>query len=76
MLTIVLVFINHSNRGLERKLQEQQVQIQNGNVSQQVGRAIVQDAATIAVNTNNEELRGLLNKHGIQINATPATPNK
>ncbi|MDR2463743.1 MAG: hypothetical protein LBD30_08205 [Verrucomicrobiales bacterium] len=68
LLTIVLVGVSIGNRSLERKIQAQQVVINNGQVSQQVGRAIINDAATLAVNANNAALRELLAKHGIQIN--------
>jgi predicted Holliday junction resolvase-like endonuclease len=68
VLTIVLVGVSISNRSLERKLQVQQGAIQAGQTSQQVGSAIVRDAATIAVQNNNSQLRELLGKHGITIN--------
>lgn len=68
VLTLVLVITSVMNRGLERKLQAQQGTIQQGQISQQVGTAIVRDAAQIAVGQNNSQLRELLSKHGIQIN--------
>ena len=67
LLTIVLVFISMNNRSLGRKLEAQQVIINNGQISQQVGRAIIQDAAQLAVQANNAGLRDLLSKHGITI---------
>ncbi|MDR0533731.1 MAG: hypothetical protein LBH01_07235 [Verrucomicrobiales bacterium] len=68
VLTVVLVGVSISNRSLERKLQIQQGAIQQGQISQQVGTAIVRDAAQIAVQANNTQLRDLLSKHGITIN--------
>jgi hypothetical protein len=68
VLTVVLVGISISNRGLERKLQSQQGIIQQGQASQQVGTAIVRDAAQVSVQTDNTALRDLLSKHGITIN--------
>jgi hypothetical protein len=68
LLTIIVVGFGLSNRGLEHKLQGQQGTINKGQLSQQVGSALIRDAATIAVNQSNSQLRELLSKHGISIN--------
>jgi hypothetical protein len=72
LLTVVLVGVSVSNRGLERKLQVQQAAIQNGQVSQQVGTAIVRDVAQVSVQAGNTALRDLLSKHGITISTEGA----
>jgi hypothetical protein len=72
LLTLILVIVSIMNRGLERKLQVQQGTIQQGQMSQQVGTAIVRDAAQLAVGQNNTQLRDLLSKHGITINTSNA----
>lgn len=68
MLVLILAGFSLSNRSLGRKLQAQQGQIRQGQISQQVGQAIVKDVATLAVQNNNTELKDLLQKHGITIN--------
>lgn len=66
LLTIALLVITTSNRTLERGLQEQQVNINRGQMSQQVGTAVVKDLAVASV--ANSKIKDLLAKHGITVN--------
>jgi hypothetical protein len=68
VLALVVVIFNVTNQSLERKLQAQQGAIRQGQMSQQVGTAIVRDAAQMAVQGRDSQLRDLLAKHGITIN--------
>jgi len=67
VMTIALLIISTSNRTIERGLQEQQVNINRGQLSQQVGTALVKDLAVASV--SNAKIKELLSKHGITVNA-------
>jgi signal transduction histidine kinase len=66
LLTIALLVITTSNRTLERGLQDQQVNINRGQMSQQVGTAVVKDLAQLSI--SNSKIKDLLAKHGITVN--------
>lgn len=66
IMTIALLVISTSNRTIERGLQEQQVNINRGQMSQQVGTALVKDLAVASV--SNAKIKELLSKHGITVN--------
>lgn len=66
VMTIALLVISTSNRTIERGLQEQQVNINRGQMSQQVGTALVKDLAVASV--SNAKIKELLSKHGITVN--------
>jgi hypothetical protein len=62
---LALVVITSANRSIERGLQEQQQVINRGQVSQQIGTALVRDLAGISV--NNAKVRDLLSRNGINV---------
>jgi len=62
---VALVVITSANRSIERGLQEQQLMINRGQVSQQIGAAIVRDLAGLSV--NNAKIRDLLSRNGINV---------
>ncbi|MDX6765498.1 MAG: hypothetical protein SFU85_01775 [Candidatus Methylacidiphilales bacterium] len=66
LLTIALLVVTTANRNVERGLQEQQVNINRGQLSQQVGTALVRDLAVASV--SNSRVKELLSKHGITVN--------
>jgi hypothetical protein len=63
--TIALVVITSANRSIERGLQEQQLVINRGQVSQQIGTALIRDLAGISL--NNPKVRDLLARNGINV---------
>lgn len=73
LLTIALLVITTSNRTLERGLQDQQVNINRGQMSQQVGTAVVQDLAQLSI--TNSKVKDLLSKHGITVNQNTPPAN-
>lgn len=62
---LALVVITSANRSIERGLQEQQQVINRGQVSQQIGTALVRDLAGVSV--NNAKVRDLLSRNGINV---------
>lgn len=65
LAAVALVAVSAANRGIERGLQEQQTVINKGQVSQQIGTAIVRDLANLSV--NNAKIRELLARNGINV---------
>ncbi len=69
-LTLTLVGIGVSNQYMQKNLQEQaqkeQPSINQGQLSQQLGTAIIKDMAASSV--NNQRMKDLLAKHGITVN--------
>jgi hypothetical protein len=62
-----------TNQGLQGQLQQQQLEINRGNLSQQVGTNLVRDIASKA--GTNENLKNLLTRNGFAFNdpSVPAT---
>jgi|GEM_PF-4154976 len=80
-LALVLITLSLANRGLQRQLQAQQVQINNGRVTQQVATNIIRELAQTGVNSKDQELLALLKKHGFDVKVgqnqgqpSPSTP--
>lgn len=73
LLAIVLVIIASANRGIERGLAEQQMVINRGQVSQQIGSALVRDLAGSSV--SNTRIKELLSKHGINVSVNNSPSN-
>ena len=80
VLSIVVFAVGASNQGVQAEVQKQQQtmqtqqeQINAGNaISQQVGPNLLRDMAISS--TKNEKMKGVLSKHGYNVNYTPATP--
>lgn len=66
LAALTLVAVSAANRSIERGLQEQQMVINKGQVTQQLGNAIIRDLAGLSV--NNSKIRELLSRHGINVN--------
>jgi uncharacterized membrane protein YhiD involved in acid resistance len=65
LATIFLVVITSANRSIEQALQDQQLRINRGQVSQQIGSALVRELANASV--SNSKIRELLTKNGINV---------
>ncbi len=73
LLTVTLIGLGVSNQYLQRSLQEEaqksQATINQGQLSQQFGQAIIRDMANASI--NNPRMKDVLAKHGITVNQTP-----
>jgi len=73
LLTVTLIGLGVSNQYLQKSLQEElqknQPTINQGQLSQQFGTAIIRDMAAASV--NNSKMKDVLAKHGITVNFTP-----
>ncbi len=65
ILVIVVVILSQNNRGIQNELQQQQQVIQQGQLTQQVGTAIVRDMAQLSL--RNQRVKELLARHGYNI---------
>lgn len=65
LAAVALIAITSANRSIERGLQEQQMVINRGQVSQQIGTALLRDLAGLSV--NNTKVRELLSRNGINV---------
>jgi hypothetical protein len=65
LATIILISVGAANRSIERGLQDQQLTINRGQVSQQIGTALVRDLAGLS--PSNSKVKELLAKHGINV---------
>jgi hypothetical protein len=71
--SLALVIIASANRSIERGLADQQMVINRGQVSQQIGTALVRDLAGSSV--GNSKIKDLLAKHGINVTVNNAPSN-
>lgn len=61
---------------LQSDLQLQQQEIESGaQLAQQVGPAVLRDLASLQVENNNEQIKALLQKYGLQVQPAAATNN-
>jgi cell division protein YceG involved in septum cleavage len=72
LLTIILIVTGLTNQSTQSELQKQQIEINKGQASQQIGTALLRDMAVVSV--NNAKIKDLLGKHGFTVtpNAKPA----
>jgi len=63
ILAVWIIGSGRSNERLQAKLQVQQVDIERGNVSRQIGNRIVQDM--VASGSTNKAMQTLLGKYGL-----------
>jgi hypothetical protein len=73
LLTLGLIALSFTNRGLQREIQAQQVQINNGRVTQQVATNVIRELAQISV--KDSEILNLLKKHGFDVKVNANTSN-
>lgn len=70
MLCAVMIIVSGQNaRRIERILNNQQAEINKGQLSNQIGIALLQDMA--AASANSPKMRDLLEKHGFQVSFDP-----
>jgi hypothetical protein len=69
LLTITLIVTGKTNQDIQQELQKQQTEINKGQVSQQIGTALLRDMAVASV--NNSKIKDLLAKHGFTVNQNP-----
>ncbi|MDD4871814.1 MAG: hypothetical protein PHR77_14750 [Kiritimatiellae bacterium] len=62
ILAVWIIGVGRTNEKLQAKIQAQQVDIDRGNMSRQVGSRIIQDM--IAVSASNHEIRAILETYG------------
>ncbi len=73
-LSLVTVVFARQNRKLQEAVQEQQVIINKGTLSQQIGTNLVREIAVAA--QTDDKLRQLLQDNGLNISPAPsAAPN-
>ena len=72
LLSVIVIIYGRSNQKLQAQVQAQQVEINKGIQSQQIGANLVRDIAVAA--TKNEKLKDLLARNGFTLNAN-ATPS-
>ncbi len=70
ILSIVGIALANSNQKLQAELQSQQVEINRGNASQQVGSNIIRDIASVA--GSSQALRDVLTRAGFTLKVNPA----
>ena len=71
VLAIWIIGVGRANEKLQARLQLQQVDIERGNVSRQVGNRIVQDMVTAGA--TNSAIRMIMEKYGF-VQSRPASP--
>lgn len=69
-LSLVTIVFARENRKLQQSIQEQQVIINKGNLSQQIGTNLLREMAAVA--QTNEKMRALLQENGFSLSTEPA----
>jgi hypothetical protein len=69
-LTAAVIVSSKSNQELQLELQTQQIEINKGIHSQQIGANLVRDIAVAA--GKNQKLRDLLTRHGFTLRENPS----
>lgn len=75
ILTITTVILGKGNNALMQTQQQQQEEINRGNMSQQIGQNLLKDMAEVSL--RNEKIKNVLARNGYTVNVAPApTPAK
>jgi cell division protein YceG involved in septum cleavage len=69
ILSLVLIISGQSVQKLSTDAQNQQIEINRGSLSQQVGANLLKDMAASSV--SNEKMKAILTKHGFTVNVNP-----
>ena len=69
-LSLVTIVFARENRKLQQSIQEQQVIINKGNLSQQIGTNLLREMAAVA--QTDEKMRALLQENGLSLSTEPA----
>jgi hypothetical protein len=75
LLSLGLITLSFTNRSLQRQLQAQQVQINNGRVTQQVATNVIRELAQVGVSNKDQDLLNLLKKHGFDVKVGANSPS-
>lgn len=70
ILSIAVIALGQSNQHLQVEAQNQQNEINRGNMSQQIGTKILQDMASVSV--KNEKMKDVLAKNGYSVSVNPS----
>ena len=70
VLAVSAVIAGRANQSLQANLQAQQIEINKGSLSQQVGTNVLRDIAVAAA--KNDKLKALLERNGLTLSQTPA----
>ncbi len=68
-LSLVTIVFARENRKLQQSVQEQQVIINKGNLSQQIGTNLLREMAAVA--QTDEKMRALLQENGYSLSSGP-----
>ena len=72
-LSITTITLGKSNNALQLRQQQQQAEINRGNMSIQVGQNILRDMGELSL--KNDKIKQVLARNGYTVNVTPtATP--
>jgi cell division protein YceG involved in septum cleavage len=74
LLTITLIVTGKTNQDIQQELQKQQFEINKGQVSQQIGTALLRDMAVASV--DNAKIKDLLAKNGFTVSPNPKAPGQ
>lgn len=69
-LSLVTIVFARENRKLQQGVQEQQVIINKGNLSQQIGTNLLREMGAVA--QTDEKMRALLQENGFSLSTEPA----
>jgi hypothetical protein len=69
LLSVASIISGKANQNLQAQVQAQQIEINKGTTSQQIGGNIVRDIASAA--TKNSKLRDLLTRQGFTLTENP-----
>lgn len=71
VLSLVTIVFARENRKLQEAVQAQQVIINKGSLSQQIGTNLLREMAAVA--QNDDKMRALLQENGFNISPAPST---
>ena len=71
ILSIIVIAMGQSTQHLQAQAQDQQNEINRGNMSQQIGTKILQDMASVSV--KNDKMKDVLSRNGYNVTVNPAT---
>ena|SRR5438067_2202829 len=72
ILSIAVIALGQSNQRLQMEAQQQQEEINKGQISQQIGTNIVRDIAQLSL--KNDKLKEVLTKNGFNVTVNPTAP--
>lgn len=70
ILSITTIVLGKNNNNLQRQVQEQQAEIQKGNISLQIRQKLLEDMAPLSL--KNEKIKLILANNGWTVNVNPS----